>query len=262
LIILIATVILVGVGLLAFFLTGPVQDVLGDKPQVSAVTLTTGEAREAIDSQMPRLIDNIGYSAEEAYAVFVEAGWNVQLNDRMTSDNPDKSATGGEIVHLAPAVDLAILEQGYHEGGFSAYDFDELQQSFNGGWMLDLSHGDSGSYAQIKYLNFASISLEDELAQLQTLQGLDDASSVVDAEDIDSFGNTYIQGYTVVGEVTYYWKLIGIAFGDYYRGQDKRSLPPTAVFVKGTVATFDFYGAGTQPSDEEPAEEETAEETA
>jgi hypothetical protein len=260
---LIAAVVIAGIGLLAFLFTGPLQEFLGDKPKANTITLTTAQTREAIDSEMPRLIDNINYSAEEAYAVFTEAGWNVKLSDRMTSDDPDKSATGGEVIHLAPSADLAVLDQGYYEGGFDAYDFEELQESFNGAWMLALSRGDMGAYSQIKYLNFAATSLEDEMAHLRTLQGLNDDSSAVDNEGIDEFGNAYVQGYTVVGETTYFWKLVGIAFSDYYRGQDRRDLPQTAVFVKCTVASFDFYGAGALPKDEPPAsetEEEPAEE--
>jgi hypothetical protein len=260
-VILIAVVVLVGIGLLALFFTGPMQELLGDKPKPDTVTLTAAQTREAIDSQMPRLIDNINYTAEEAYAVFTEAGWNVKLGDRMTSDDPDKSATGGEVIHLPPSIDLAVLDEGYYEGGFDAYDFDELQESFNGGWMLALSRGDSGAYSQIKYLNFAATSLEDELAHLRTLQGLDGGSSAVDKEGLDGFGNTYVQGYTVVEETTYFWKLIGIAFSEYYRGQDRRDLPQTAVFVKCTVASFDFYGAGTLPEDEPPVDETPAEES-
>jgi hypothetical protein len=254
---LVAAVILVGIGLLVFFILGPLQGILGNKPEPATITLTSTETRSAIDSEMPNLIDNINYNVEEAYAVFTDAGWNVHLNDRLTSDNPDKSSTGGEIIHLAPSVDPAILEQGYYEGEFDAYDHDELQKSFNGAWMLDLSHGDSGAYAQIKYLNFAAFSLDDELTRLMALQGLDGETSVVDSRGQDDFDNTYVQGYAVVGGTTYYWKLIGIGFADYYRGQDRRDLPESAVFVKCTVATFDFYGAGEPETPEDGTEDGT-----
>jgi hypothetical protein len=252
----IAVVLLVGVGLLAFLFMGPLQGLLGDKPKPDIVTLTSTQTREAIDSEMPKLIDYLAYSTDDAYALFAEAGWNVTPSERITAEDTGESTIGGEIIHLAPSVDPTILNQGYYEGGFDAYDFDELQRSFNGGWMLALSQGAEGASSQLKYLNFAATSLKDEMSHLRTLQGLDGELSAVDKEDVDGFGNTYIQGYTVVGETTYFWKIIGIAFGEYYHGQDRRSLPETAVFVKCTVANFDFYGAGTFPETETETEGE------
>lgn len=242
-VILLAVVILAGIVLLGTSLRDVLQNLLGNNQVENPVTLTASETREAIDSEMPTLIDYLGGSAEDAGIVFTESGWNTVVSGRAAADNLDRSATSGEIIHLNSSVNPDILDQGYYEGGFDAYDYDELQQSFNGAWVLDIAQGDLGSSAQIRYVNFASDSLQDELEHLRTLEGLDE-NAVVDSEGTDEFDNTYIQGYSVIADTTYYWKLIGVPFADYYRGKDRRDLPPTAVFVKCTVATFDFYGAG------------------
>jgi hypothetical protein len=256
-----ALVIIVGIGLLAFSLKTAFESLLVDKPDASVIELASAETRDAIDSQMPRMFDYLNGSAEEAYALFTEEGWNVLLDPREATDNrADKTAVGGRVIHLSPAVEHSILDQGYYEGGFNAYDLDELQRSFNGMWVLDISHGESGAYSRLEYVNFASTSLDDELGYLQGSQDLIGDNSAMDSKGVDSYGNSYIRGYTVIEETTYYWELIGIAFGEYYRGQDRRTLPPTSVFVKCTIADFDFYGAGETLATELPPEEEQTEE--
>jgi hypothetical protein len=238
-----AVVIIVGVGLLGAFLWNTLEGLLSKKPVEQVVTLSAYETRDAIDAEMPVLLDYLGVSAADAHAAFAEMGWNVVLPERDTSDNPDETATGGELVHLAPGVDTAILDDRYYASEFDGYNFDELQASFNGAWMLDLSQGDLGSFAQFKYVNFAADSLVDEFQHLRELQGLFDDRSIVIVDGVDGYGNSYARGYTVIDDVTYYWTIVGIAFGDYYGGQDKRSLPETAVFVRLKLADFDFYGA-------------------
>jgi hypothetical protein len=246
-VILIAMVIISGIGLLGFFLWDAFQGLLGKKPVENVVTLSASETREAIDTEMPVLLDYIWSGSEGAYAVFVDNGWNVVMPGRDTSDNPDATALGNEVIHLAPGVDTAVLESGYYASEFDGYSYDELQANFNGAWMLDISQGDSGVYAQLKYVNFASDSLTSEFQHLRELQGLAGENSVVVSDGLDGFGNSYLKGYLVIDEVTYYWELIGIAFESYYGGQDRRSLPETAVYVKCRVANFDFYGIESSP---------------
>jgi hypothetical protein len=252
---LVVVVVIVGIGLLSFGLKSAFEALLVEKPEVSVVTLTPSQTREAIDSQMPHMLDYRDSSLESAYALFVESGWNVVIDPRASSNNPDKSAAGSEIIHLGPGIDQAILDHGYYQGEFDAYNFDELQQSFNGAWMFDISRGDMGFYLQLEYLNFASTSLLDELEYLRTSQGLADANAVLDLQDVDNYGNSRIRGYSVIDEVTYYWELVGIAFEEYYSGQDRRALADTAVFVKCRIANFDFYGVSTPPSGNEGGSE-------
>jgi hypothetical protein len=249
--ILMAVVILIGIGLLWFSLTSVSRSLLSDKPEETVITLSAIETRTAIDEQMPRLIDYIDNSPEGTYAAFTEAGDNAVMDPRVSANNPDKTAVGNEIIHLSSSVEQSALEQGYYEGEFDAYNFDELQQLFNGAWMLDISQGDLGSFVQIEYVNFAAESLDREMQYLRGFQGLADENSVVDTQGTDTHGNTYIQGYSVIEEITYYWQLIGITLKEYYGGQDRRDLPDTAVFVKGKVANFDFYGAGSSFTEDE-----------
>jgi chemotaxis protein histidine kinase CheA len=268
--ILIAVVIIAGIGVLGFALSRALTELLVEKPADNVITLSAADTRAAVDSEMPKLVDVIWQSPDEAMATFVEAGWNVFSNAR-NSDNPDGTSQGSEIIHLnAQGTEDSL--KGYYESEFNAYDFDELQTNFNGGWMLDLSSGERGRYAQVKYVNFSAESLEDEMEHLRSLQGLSEGSSIIDAQGLDEFENTYIQGYTVFGDTTYFWKLIGIGFNDYYRGQDKRNVPDTCVYMKCTIATFDFYGiseltaselaaaSGTAEEVEAPAEEAVTEE--
>lgn len=239
---LIAVVLIGGLTLLGITLKNALTNLLVEKPPEEVVVLSPEKTRSAIDSEMPYLLDFIWLTPEEAETSFTEAGWNVFRLDRLASDNPDGSATGDEMVHLdSKGTEETLL--GYESGEFSAFDFDTLQKSFNGAWSLDLSSGNQGRFAQIKYVNFAAASLQDELEHLQGIQKLTGENSQVISSGKDAHDNTYIQGKTVISETTYYWQLIGIAFGDYYSGQDRRKLPDTAVFVKYKLATWDFYGA-------------------
>ncbi|MDR1015189.1 MAG: hypothetical protein LBL86_09485 [Coriobacteriales bacterium] len=246
-----AAIVVIGAVLLTVFLFNTYDDLVKDKADEDVVTLTSSETRAAIDSQLPILSNYLLGTVDGALASFTEAGWNVRADPRSSTGNPDGTAVGGRIIHFSPSADLAVLDRGYFEGGYDAYDFDELQRSFNGAWAFDVSQGNLGAYAQLEYVNFAAESLDAELEHLRAAQGLADGESVVDSQDNDSHGNTFIRGYSVVEGVTYYWELIGIAFGDYYSGQDRRTLPPTAVFVKCKLANYDFYGVGSASSAED-----------
>lgn len=255
-IIFMAVVIIAGGSVLAYGLNRVFVELLVEKPPEVVVTLTASETRTAIDSEMPRLFDYINGDANAAYAILVDAGQNVVFDDNVSSIRFDATATGNKVVHLSPSVDAAILEQGYHAGGLNAYDFNELQRSFNGAWVLDILHGDKGAFIQVDYVNFASISLDNELQQLRERQELTGENSAVDSQESDDYGNTYVRGYTVIDETRYYWEVIGIPFSENYSGQDRRKLPDTAVFVRCRIAAYDFYGAGELPSDDGQSDDE------
>ncbi|MDR1421509.1 MAG: hypothetical protein LBI64_01430 [Coriobacteriales bacterium] len=241
--ILLALVVIAALAAAFYFLTNFVRAFVAEGPNEKVITLTTDETRSAIDSQMPTLTGWVSSSPDDAFDSFQETGWNVYINERFTSDNPDNTAYGKEII-LLPAGETEATLTGYYEGGYNAYDFDELQSGFNGAWMLDLTSGDMGSFAQLKYVNLNSDGLVAEMQHLLSIQSLSGESTIVDQSDVDDYGNTFQKGYTVIDETTYYWEIIGIAFDDYYSGSDRRSLPDTAVFLKLKVATFDFYGVG------------------
>ena len=240
-VIVIAVVIVIGMVIAGFFLKDLYDRLMGQKPTETVVRLTTAQTRAAIDAEMPIMFDYLYWNINDIYSHFVAAGWNVANNERRAVENPDRSAVGGEIIHLSPEIPLDILE-GYYQSEFNIYDYDELQDNFNGAWVLSVSHGNMGSYTQIKYVNFASISLDDELLHLGEAQKLLTESSVIDARGIDGYGNSFMQGFIDINDKIYYWKIVGIEFSDYYRGQDRRKLPDTAVFVKCIIADFDFYG--------------------
>ncbi|MDR0347480.1 MAG: hypothetical protein LBH56_03810, partial [Coriobacteriales bacterium] len=258
LLIIIAVVVVVGAGLLIYSLATAYDNLLVEKPPVNNVTLTSSETRTAIDEEMPRLLDYLSGNADAAYAVLAEAGQNVTLDERVTLSNFDSSAQGKKVIHLSPTVDAAILDEGYYEGGFDAYTLDELQQSFNGAWILDILHGNSGAYLQFDYINFAATSLESEFDYLRGRQELRGENSIVDNQGEDDFGNIYIQGSVLIGETRYYWKLLGLPFGDYYSGADRRKLPDTAIFVRCRIADYDFYGAAEIPTDDGSGDEESS----
>jgi hypothetical protein len=248
--ILLAVVVIAALAAAFYFLTNFVRAFVAEGPAEDLITLTTQETRSAIDSELPVLSDWLSSSPDDTFAAFTELGWNVFINDRFTSSNPDSTAYGKEIIHL-PAGRAVETLQGYYESEFNAYDFDELQKDFNGAWMLDLTQGDMGRYGQLKYINLNSEGIEAEIQYLLFQQGLSGETTVIDQTGTDDFGNTFSVGYTVKDdETTYYWKALGIAFGDYYQGRDSRSLPDTSVFLKLTVASFDFYGAGNVTDEE------------
>ncbi|HBT94841.1 MAG TPA: hypothetical protein DEB24_01435 [Coriobacteriia bacterium] len=243
----ISLVCVAGIGLIAYLLVGMYNSMMDNSTDEPVVTLTTAETRQAIDAEMPRILDHVLGAAPDAYNTFLANGWSVYFSERATTDNPDRTS-GGEIIRLAAGVSPDALS-GYYESEFNAYDFDTLQKDFNGAWFLDLSHGSQGALGQLKYINFAADTnndpnpLRSELLHLRSLQGLDGAGSVLLSEGDDDFGNTFAQGTITVGETKYYWRLIGIGLNEYYGGQDDRTLPKSAVFVKCSVSTFDFYGA-------------------
>jgi hypothetical protein len=247
--ILLAVVVIAALAAAGYFLTNFVRAFVAEGPEANVITLTTVDTRSAIDAEMPVITTWMAASPDDTFANFQETGWNVFINERFTSDNPDNTNYGKEIIHLSANGTEETLS-GYYESEFNAYDFDELQRDFNGAWMLDLTQGDMGYYAQLKYINLNSEGLEFEIQHLLSLQGLSGDTTIIDDAGTDKFDNTYSIGYTVIDETTYYWKAVGIALDDYYQGRDRRSLPETAVFLKLTISTFDFYGAGSQESTE------------
>lgn len=209
----------------------------------SIITITDDQAHSALAASMPQLLDYLGNDADAAFSSLSDAGLRVYLNDRETSDNPDATATGKEIVFLPSAATDDML-QTYNGSEFNDFDFDQLQNQMLGAWMLDISKGDKGTYIQYKYVNLAAASLSDEMQWLLTQQGLSGDNNHVLDQGTDEFGNSYIVGYLTQGTKVYYWRVISCSFGDYYQGADTRKLPSSAAYVKLRVADWDFVDTG------------------
>jgi len=207
----------------------------------SIVTITDDQAHSAISAQMPTLLNYFSGTADDAYNQLKDAGVRVFLNNRETSDNPDVSATGKEIVYLPDTASDEML-QTYNGSEFNDFNYDDLQNAMLGAWMMDISTGDVGTYIQFKYVNLAATSLNDEMNWLLAQQGLTGSGSQVLDQGVDSFGNSYITGTTTANNQTYYWRILSASFGDYYQGADTRKLPSSAAYVKLRIGSWDFIG--------------------
>lgn len=212
-----------------------------DRVDTSTILLTTDESHAAYAGS-PRLIDFLWSNADDAYNHLYENGWNVFLNDRMTSNNPDRTAVGKEIVHLPAGCGEADLAA-YNATEFNSFSFTELQQRMLGSWMIDISRGDRGAYLQFVYVNLATDGLHQEMRWFLSQQGLLNDNATIVSEGTDGFGNSYIEGYTSINEdMVVYWRFISCSLDARYRGSDTRKLPDSSGYFKLRIGTWDFYG--------------------
>ncbi|MDR1713555.1 MAG: hypothetical protein LBR39_05325, partial [Coriobacteriales bacterium] len=218
-----------------------VTNFLAGGEEEEVITLTPEQTRSALDAQMPKILDNISKSPDQAFSEFKdESGWNVVLDDRAIPNNFDGTAAGKQIIHLDPSVtDTEAALKGYYESEFSAYTIDELQTNFNGFWQLSIQSGDAGLYSEVVYINLAASSLDNEIEHFASSQGLNGENSRVEPLFEDNRGTVY-QGSITVGEQTYFWQILGCELSAKYKGTDERQLPDTAVYIKCRVATYDF----------------------
>ena len=239
--IIISVIVAVALGFGGFGAWNLINFLAQERVDESAVTITVNDSHQALVST-PHLLNYIYSNADDAYYWITESGLPASINDRMTSDNPDRSANGKEIVYLpAGATEQDLLS--YNATEFNSFDFDELQHRLLGSWMLDISSGDRGTYLQFKYINLATEGLQEEMYWFLDLQGLTGAGSVIVSEGLDQFGNNYVEGYVVLeGDQIVYWRMLSCSFDAYYRGADNRGLPETSGFFKLRIATWDFYG--------------------
>ncbi|MDR0459055.1 MAG: hypothetical protein LBG68_01130 [Coriobacteriales bacterium] len=239
--IIISVIVAVALGFGGFGAWNLINFLAQERVDESAVIITVNDSHQALVNT-PHLLDYIYSNVDDAYYWITESGLAASLNDRMTSDNPDRSAYGKEIVYLpAGATEEDYLS--YNATEFNNFDFDELQHRLLGSWMLDISSGDRGTYLQFKYVNLATEGLLEEMYWFLDTQGLTGAGSVIVSEGLDQFGNNYVEGYVVLeGDQIVYWRMLSCSFNAYYRGADNRGLPETSGFFKLRIATWDFYG--------------------
>ncbi|MCL2136476.1 MAG: hypothetical protein FWH40_02980 [Coriobacteriia bacterium] len=206
-----------------------------------AITVSVDQSHQALDSS-PRLLNYLELSADEAYDRLRETDLPVYMLDRNITDNPDQTANGKEVIYFtndAIEDDFAA----YTTSEFSSFDFDTLQDRLLGSWVMALSNGELGRFAQLKYVNMATTGLYPEMYWMLNRQGLADERSMVVYEGDDRYGNSMICGYASLDEDRIvYWQAISCPFSARYRGSDNRPIPDTSAYVKIRIATWDFYG--------------------
>lgn len=228
--------VIIGVVIMGFGLNNVLGSLSGGSTTAD-FELTSEETRTAIDSHIPVLIDYVDYTIEDATAVISESQF-VYTNDRHTPDSPDASAANIELVSMPQEMSSEQME-GYYSGSYNAYSLEELGEYFNGSYVLDLARGELGSWNKLRYVNFNSTSIEDEMAHLAEFQGLTGETVTISAEGVDTRGNLVIQGQKVIdGEVVRYFKIAACPFKDLYNAS---SLSDTSVYITCTVADYDFF---------------------
>jgi len=234
-------VIVIGVGL-TIFATQNILTTLLNAGQKNPITLTETEARSAVDSNMPVLLNIVNSDFDAVTQSFIDGGNNIFQDDRYVPDSVDPTAARKGIIRM-PAGVTADFMTGFYEGTYNAYTPDELQQYFNGSWVLDMTRGDLGSSFKVKYVNLNAKSIADEMSHLAGLQGLSGTGVSITAQGTDPRGNTVIQGTKAVDNAIYYWKIAACPFNEVYTA---KYIPANAVYISCTVATFDFI-TGSDP---------------
>jgi hypothetical protein len=208
----------------------------------TAITLTAQQTRSAQDKNMPVLTDNITQDFNTLAASLTSDGMSVFTNNRYVTDVPDATATGTEIVAMPVAVSDDFMN-GFYEGSYNAFSVDQLEQDFNGAFVVDRADGDKGTLLKVKYANLNATSISDEMQHLESLQGLTNDKVEVVGSGTDSRGNSVDQGTVAIGNTTYFWKVAACPLNQVYT---TTSIPDNAVYITCTLATYDFYtGADT-----------------
>lgn len=232
-----ALLVLAGLGILIYGLS-TFFDAFSTTSPNSGVEVTTAETREAIDSRIPVLLDYVDTSIEDTTAAITESGQFLYANSSYQPDSPDIGAAGNELVSMPQEMSEEQLAA-YYESSYSAYSIKELEQYFNGMYVLDMARGDLGSWNKLKYVNLNASSIEDEMAHLATLQGLVGDTVTVSAQGLDSRGNKVIQGQKAMdGNRVLYFKIAACPFSDIY---SISTVSDASVYITCTLASYDFF---------------------
>jgi hypothetical protein len=233
--------IVVGI-VLVFYMGWRLIGCLNNYEETKVVTININESHEAYNG-LPFLLDHLWQGPDDAFDQMREAGLNIYINDRNSTDNPDRSSNGKELVCFPVAGNEEDFAA-YNAAEFSSFSHEDMQDRLLGSWMMDLSSGEAGLFAQLKYVNMATSGIFEEMHWALEKQGLIGEGTTIVFEGEDRFGNSVICGYTVFeNDVTVYWQAISCTYEARYKGSDTRSLPDTAVFIKLRVGTWDFYDA-------------------
>ena len=239
LIAIVASVVFLAVGVgVVYSVTNSLTNALANSGVGVSFDLTQAETRQAIDGNIPVLINLVDSSIDDINGSMTDAGQYIFDNTSYQPDSPDVGATSAELV-MMPQEMTDDQMQGYTVGGLNAYTPEELTQYFNGAFMLDLARGDLGSWNRLRYVNFNATSVEDEMSHLADLQQLSGDTVSISAQGSDSNGNQVIEGQKVIDNQTVlYFKIAACPFKDIYNA---KSLTDASVYVTCTVATYDFF---------------------
>ncbi|MDR0499707.1 MAG: hypothetical protein LBG97_00450 [Coriobacteriales bacterium] len=235
-----AAIIVVGVVVISLLVYNIVGVLSTIKPTANSISFTKEQTRSALDGNMPLLTGILDNDFDAVGEGLSAAGFITFVNDRYSSDSPDATAQGREIIRMPEQVTNDFM-LGFFEGNYSAYSPKELEASFNGTWVLDLTRGDLGSLYKLKYVNFKATSIADEMDHLAQLQGMDGNGVSIAAKGIDTRGNNVIQGTKVVDDRVYYFKIAACTFNEVYTAA---KLDDSSVYISITIASYDFYTGG------------------
>jgi hypothetical protein len=234
--VILAIVVIIGV-IVLFYGVYNIANFLAGTGISETIELSPTQTREAIDKQLPILVDILDDDFDGTQAILEQAGQTLFVNGRYMPDSPDPHAQGREIISIPVEMDDEQI-RGFYEGAYNAYSPEELKQFFNGAYVLDMTRGDNGSWDKIKYVNFSATGIDDEITRLRAVQELNDDTTTVAAQGMDSRGNTVVQGTKAVGEQVFYWKIAACPFSEIYSA---KRIGNAAVYTTCTVASYDFY---------------------
>jgi len=236
LIVLYCLIVIVGIGL-AGLAVNKVSDMLSNSGLKNPVTLTPAQTREAIDGRLPILLDILDLEFVDVTKMFEEAGHTIFQDDRYVPDSTDPGAKKTGLISMPQIVTMDFMT-GFYESTYNAYSIEELEQYFNGTWVLDMARGDLGSQFKVRYMNLNGVSVKEEMQHLAVLQGLTGEGVELLAQGADTRGNIVMQGTKTIDEIVYYWKIAACQFNEVYVA---KWLPDNAVYISCTIADFDFY---------------------
>ena len=230
--------------LLVFLAVTKVNDYLSSRDTVETITLTQTQTRAAIDKNLPMLTSLIGIDFDEISSAFTSQGVTVFTDSRFATDVTTTTVKLG-IIGMPQAVSSDFMDGYFTDRYYNAYTVQELQDYFNGAWVLELARtlDEENAFDQFKvtYVNLNGIGVDEEMDYLAELQGLTGENVTVATRGADGLGNTIIQGTKVVEETVYYFKIAACPFNGVYTANP---IPENAIYISCTVATFDFYTTG------------------
>jgi hypothetical protein len=204
---------------------------------VASIGLNAQTTRTAIDDSLPalpRLIasgspinsQSLGVNSQDLHAPL-----------RYVPALGAKKASGSQLVYMPVALPDQSFLDGYYEGGYSAYSASELQEYFNGAYVIDSNSDSRGKTYTLSYANLSSQGIPQELEYLSQKEGLADYKQNVKQTGNDSEGYLCQRGTIKLGKKTYYYQLRVADFSKVYKAQ---ILTTPAVYAEFELGTYNF----------------------